>query len=193
MRELCPQCQLVSALCLCASTTKLQARTRIVVLQHPQEVNHAKNTLRLARLCLPEIQVWVGERPEDFSDARVQIAQRYSVLCYPQAGSVTLASQATQVEQLVFIDATWRKAYKLLQLNPWLQSLPLCHFSDAPAGDYRLRKTSQAGGLSTLESIAYGLGCVEQLDVQALYQLQTEWVSRRQHFMPAQVRQRYEP
>lgn len=192
MRALCPHCRLSATACLCASAVPLRAATELLVLQHPDEVRHPKNTLRLARLCLPEIQVRVGESPQDFADLPQWIGSRRALLCYPDDTSAAL-EQVAPPELLIFIDATWRKAYKILQLNPWLQALPRCHFDAAPEGDYRLRKTSRAGGLSTLEAIAYGLNCVESADYSALNQLQALWVERMQGFMPEDVRQRYEP
>lgn len=193
MRSLCPHCRMTASACLCSSAQALQTRTQVWVLQHPDEVDHPKNTLRLARLCLPEIRVCVGESAADFGAAAAAISPAKAVLCYPDDTSAPLEGRQPAPTQLVFIDATWRKAYKMLQLNPWLQQLPRCHFDAAPAGDYRLRKTRRAGGLSTLEAIAHGLNSVEAGDYRALYELQALWVARVQGFMPEAVRQRYEP
>lgn len=193
MRRLCPHCRLTAAACLCSSARPLQVQTQVWVLQHPAERDHPKNTLRLARLCLPDIHVLVGETPEDFRTAVAALSPAKAVLCYPDPTSVALESRQPVASQLVFIDATWRKAHKILQLNPWLQQLPRCHFNAAPVGEYRLRKTRRAGGLSTLEAIAHGLNSVEAGDYRALYEVQALWVARVQGFMPKAVRQRYEP
>ncbi|UTA47862.1 DTW domain-containing protein [Simiduia sp. 21SJ11W-1] len=194
MRALCPHCRLPRTHCLCDSAPQLSPRTQLVVLQHPSESQHPKNTLRLARLCLPELRLAVGETPEDFMALAKWLAPTRACLLYPDDHSQPLEQYANPVpEVLVFIDATWRKAYKMLALNPWLQGLPRCHFNAAPAGDYRLRKTRRAGGLSTLEAIAYGLNCVEGTDFSALNELQARWVERMQSFMPEDVKARYEP
>lgn len=193
MRALCPHCRLPESACLCSSAKPLTSVTEILVLQHPHEARHPKNTLRLARLCLPNMQVQLGESAEDFAHVAAQLSRRRAWLCYPDDHSQPLRrGQAGAPDTLVFIDATWRKAFKMLQLNPWLQALPRCHFIDAPAGDYRLRKTARQGGLSTLEAIAHGLNCVEAGDFSALNALQALWVQRMQGFMPEDVRQRYE-
>lgn len=190
--RLCPDCRLARPQCLCAQAAPLAHQTPIYVLQHPAEAGHAKNTLRLARLCLPALRVVVGECEADFEPVRQQLSGAGAVLCWPGAGSAPLEQQAAP-GALLFLDATWRKAAKMLALNPWLAALPRCSFAQAPAGDYRLRKTRVAGGLSTLEAIAYSLTVLEGLDVTPLYRLQAAWVAARMRHMPAEVKRRYEP
>lgn len=189
--RLCPRCRLSTAQCLCAQATPLAHRTPVIVLQHPAEADHAKNTLRLARLCLPALELVVGEAAADFAALRQRLSGVQAVLCWPGPGSSPL-EQAAAPGALVFIDATWRKAHKLLALNPWLADLPRRHFSQAPAGDYRLRKTRVDAGLSTLEAIAYSLAHTEGLDTGPLYRLQAAWVSALLAHMPGEVRRRYE-
>uniref|UniRef100_UPI000F01DF4F DTW domain-containing protein n=1 Tax=Pseudomonas viridiflava TaxID=33069 RepID=UPI000F01DF4F len=51
-RVCCERCQRPASHCLCALIPRLDSRTRVLVLQHPSEVNHALNTARLAALGL---------------------------------------------------------------------------------------------------------------------------------------------
>ena len=44
----------------------MSVSTELIVLQDPSEVDHAKNNVRLMELVISEIQVSVGEIPEDF-------------------------------------------------------------------------------------------------------------------------------
>jgi DTW domain-containing protein YfiP len=46
----CPRCLRPQSHCLCPLIPSLDSRTRVLLLQHPSEVNHALNTARLAAL-----------------------------------------------------------------------------------------------------------------------------------------------
>lgn len=59
------------------------------------------------------------------------------------------------------LDGTWRKARKLLHLNPELAALPrVCLPAPLPSR-YRLRKAPGEGALSTIEAIVQALECLE--------------------------------
>ncbi|AFU99901.1 tRNA-uridine aminocarboxypropyltransferase [Simiduia agarivorans] len=190
----CPHCALVQAYCLCAQVSQIQARTRLVALQHPQETQHSKNTLRLAQLALPAMHCLVGEPAADFRDLAEAIARgdwgRVG-LCYPADTATNAPAADARFDTLIVLDATWRKAHKMLMLNPWLAQLP--RLSLRQQGNYRLRKTSVDGGLSTLESIAWALHTNEGRNPQPLLDLQARWIDARLKQMPQEVQARYEP
>ncbi|WP_431194487.1 DTW domain-containing protein [Pseudomonas aeruginosa] len=62
---------------------------------------------------------------------------------------------------LVVPDGTWRKARKLLHLNPALAALPRVSLAEGMASRYRLRKAPGEGALSTIEAIAAALDELE--------------------------------
>jgi DTW domain-containing protein YfiP len=43
-------------------------------MQHPSEVGHAKNSVRLLKLVLPQTQIYVGETGEDFIELQHYLA-----------------------------------------------------------------------------------------------------------------------
>ena len=118
-RPQCPRCLRPTTHCLCALIPHLDSRTRVLLLQHPSEVNHALNTARLAALGLNNAQL------------------------------------------LVVPDGTWRKARKLLHLNPLLAALPRVTLANGGVSRYRLRKAPGPGALSTLEAIVQALQVLE--------------------------------
>ena len=61
----CQRCLRPKTHCLCPLIPSLDSRTRILLLQHPSEVNHALNTARLAALGLNNAELIVGEVFED--------------------------------------------------------------------------------------------------------------------------------
>src|SRR3989338_10424437 len=62
---------------------------------------------------------------------------------------------------LVVPDGTWRKARKLLNLNPLLADLPRVVLPAGLQSRYRLRKAPMPGALSTIEAIVSALNTVE--------------------------------
>jgi DTW domain-containing protein YfiP len=170
--------------------------TELIVLQDPSEVGHAKNSVRLMALVIPETRVYVGESPDDFKSLRQYLdgCTKPIYLVYPSDNSSDVMQ--TQLENqvvLLFLDGTWRKAYKLLQLNPWLQDYPALHLDLESASNYKIRKASRADSLSTLEAAAMMLKSIEpELKVSPLTNALEAMVQQRIQSMPADVRKRYE-
>lgn len=161
-RPQCPRCQRPQALCLCALIPNLPSRTRVLILQHPSEVNHALNTARLAALGLQNCEIRVGEVFADLAQWLALPGYRPCLL-FPDELSEGLSgyAPATQPKLLVVPDGTWRKARKLLHLNPLLASLPRVQLATAEPSRYRLRKAPGPGALSTLEAITQALEVLE--------------------------------
>lgn len=157
-RPQCPSCQRPLSHCLCPLLPSLASRTQVLILQHPSESAHALNTARLVALGLSTAQLRVGERFDDLRDDGVR-----SYLLFPGEDAVPLATLAASAEpiRLVVPDGTWRKARKLLHLNPGLASLPRVALPEGLASRYRLRKAPQPGALSTLEAVVVALNALE--------------------------------
>lgn len=191
----CPTCYYPLKACLCASIRRMQVKTELIVLQDPSEVGHAKNSVRLLELVVPETQVFVGETAADFSALRQYLteSEKRVYLVYPSEGS-ELANSCSLDEEviLLLLDGTWRKAYKLLQLNPWLADFPALHLDLESASNYTIRKASRSDSLSTLEASAMMLKAIEPLkDVTPLTDALAALVEQRLASMPADVRARY--
>lgn len=139
----------------------MKSRQRIYILQHPKEAQHAKNTVRLLSLCLEHIEIFIGEHPDDFAALRSQVEQQPQTfqVFYPHQNSQSFEARFTvrAPTNLIFIDATWRKAFRMWQLNPWLHLCHGWHFETPPASRYAIRQTRIEGGISTLEAVAYAL------------------------------------
>ncbi|WP_263144327.1 DTW domain-containing protein [Pseudomonas sp. RIT-PI-AD] len=162
-RARCPRCQRPSAHCLCALIPRLDSRTQLLILQHPSETSHALNTARLAALGLVQAELRVGERFDALEDGLERPARR-ACLLFPGDEALPLEAFAAGSEDpllLVVPDGTWRKARKLLHLNPALAALPRVTLPPGPASRYRLRKAPMAGALSTLEAIVQALDILE--------------------------------
>lgn len=163
-RAQCPRCTRPSERCLCALIPSLPSSTRVLILQHPSEVKHALNTARLAVLGLSNAELLVGEVFEALPVLLQQPGYR-ACLLFPGEKAQPVMQFAAQLSELPLLlvvpDGTWRKARKLLHLNPALAALPLVVPPEGLQSRYRLRKAPMVGALSTIEAIVETLNEVE--------------------------------
>ena len=171
-RSYCKNCGFPQSVCLCADVRPIVNRTRVIILQHPSERKIAKNTARLLQIGLTHCTLVVGETASDFAPLRTSLSANSAVL-YPSPSSMPLSPDSSPIlppESLIMLDGTWRKAYKLWQLNDWLHALPAYHLDNPPAGIYQ-RKAKQASQLSTLEACNLALHALEQTPTDNLLSL----------------------
>ncbi|GFM72438.1 DTW domain-containing protein [Pseudomonas cichorii] len=161
-RARCERCLRPGNHCLCALIPRLDSRTRVLLLQHPSEVSHALNTARLAALGLVNAQLVVGEVFEGLETLLNQPGYR-ACLLFPGEDAQVLAPYAGQDLSMLLVvpDGTWRKARKLLHLNPLLAALPRVTLGSVPVSRYRLRKAPGPDALSTLEAVTHALQALE--------------------------------
>lgn len=139
----------------------------MLLLQHPQELRQAKNSVSLLRLCLPQAEWVVGEQfPEATLAGLLQRPGRQSVLLYPDVPAAPASRVAPPLPasavRLVVLDATWRKSLKLLLAHPALAALPRLMLQAPPATRYRAIRTARRGDqISTLEATAHALAQIE--------------------------------
>lgn len=169
-RASCPRCLRPQATCICGFITPTPTACELLILQHPLEAHHAKNSARLLHLSLPGSRLVVGEVFDDAALQALMPDNKYTVLLYPPTDYAGHAAP-TPLDparlndlhrlRLVVLDATWRKSRKMLHLSPALQRLPRLPLRDAPAGRYAIRKAHTPGQLSTLEACCAALAQLE--------------------------------
>jgi len=169
-RLVCPNCQRPLATCICRFVTPTPTPCEVLILQHPLERHHAKNSASLLHLSLPGSRLVVGEGFEDAALQALMPETRYTVLLYPptqyrdHATPERLdASQINDIHnlRLVVLDATWRKSRKMLHQSPALQRLPRLALNAVPPSRYAIRKAHMPGQLSTLEATCTALAQLE--------------------------------
>ncbi|ALE89033.1 tRNA-uridine aminocarboxypropyltransferase [Pseudomonas versuta] len=163
-RAQCSRCLRPQTHCLCALIPQLDSRTRVLLLQHPSEVGHALNTARLADLGLLNAELRVGEVFEDLATLLNPPGYQARLL-FPGEDAQLIDTGEPSDESLPWLlvvpDGTWRKARKLLHLNPLLAQLPRATLPEGAVSRYRLRKAPGPGALSTLEAIVQALEILE--------------------------------
>ncbi|RJE78072.1 DTW domain-containing protein [Pseudoalteromonas sp. MSK9-3] len=192
----CSNCTYPLTTCVCKYLQEpIKNRTRIIILQHPDETELAKNTVRLLTLQLSNIEVFVGESQQDFMQLQSQLNLATCALLYPSEHAVTtdaLSDSEHIIETLLVIDGTWKKTNKILALNTWLKTLLAVSFKDIPQNKYTIRKAEQIYSLSTLEAVGLFLTHQEQVDSQPLLLLLDGMIEEQTKFMPAHVKARYQ-
>lgn len=152
-RPTCARCERPEATCLCASLplVPLPHRTELLILQHPAEARHAKNTTALLTLGLATARRLRGE----VFDAT--LGGPGTALVYPAEAAAPLPPR---VERLILLDGSWRQSRRLLAANPWLSGLPRLTLPPYP-GRYAIRRAHRPGQLSTLEAGLHALALLE--------------------------------
>ena len=173
---------------MCTCVRLVHSQVQLLVLQHPMEVGHAKNTARLLHLCVSGSRLEVGEVfaptplqqwlhapwPGQAADAVVR-----PILLYPPTPPdpqlpvvqpPPLPADWLEIPallRLVLIDGTWRKSRKMLFVNPALQQLPRLALHDVPQGRYAIRKAHAPGQLSSFEAGALALAQLQGWQTEA--------------------------
>ncbi|WP_411993198.1 tRNA-uridine aminocarboxypropyltransferase [Agarivorans sp. DSG3-1] len=205
-RARCQRCLRPQTHCLCKHINPCEHHHSVIILQHPSEQKHAKGTAQLACLALNKAQIMVGETPLDFAMLKQQVLahpERF-YLIYPSSQSRAIEEVFSSIKtqeaplndppcppSLIFLDGTWRKAKRLWHLNPWLHNLDQFHFTSAPSGQYKIRKTSVDKGLSTIEAIGYSLEQIEMFDPTPLVGILRALANQQLSAMPEKVKHRY--
>nr|WP_150277565.1 DTW domain-containing protein [Halopseudomonas salina] len=166
LKARCAVCLRPANFCLCALIPTLQCATRILVIQHPQEQKHALNTGRLLVAGLAHADLLVAEQLPPDSPVLQQISDPawFTELLFPgERAQLPVPAQSgdERPRRLVLIDGTWRKARKILMLNPVLQNLPRVCLPGGLVSRYRLRKTRVPDALSTIEAGVHALQMIE--------------------------------
>ncbi|WP_150594572.1 tRNA-uridine aminocarboxypropyltransferase [Pseudomonas fluorescens] len=161
-RVQCPRCLRPQTHCLCPLIPSLGSRTRVLLLQHPSEVNHALNTARLAALGLTNAELIVGEVFADLPTLLKRPGYQARLL-FPAGDAQPMQAYDASDEPLLLVvpDGTWRKARKMLHLNPLLAALPRVTLAQGAVSRYRLRKAPGPGALSTIEAVVQALQTLE--------------------------------
>ena len=184
-RAFCYQCRRAKITCLFGRIEKQPNDIKIVVLQHPDEVNNPKGSAIIAELGLEKYQRWIAE---DFSQhtelTDFLIKHKYEVaVLYPSENAIELNNKwlkkvELNLKYLIVIDATWRKAKKIWELQPLLHELTTLKLTEEQISNYRIRKVPREGYLSTIESVVVSLRALEHgsQGYQPLLDLFTEMI-----------------
>jgi DTW domain-containing protein YfiP len=207
IKQACLTCGKPDALCVCASLPKgLEHRTRVLILQHPQESDRLLGSARLAELSLPGALLKVGlswpnlaralgEPKESVHPARWAVLHLGSGiktavpgktlrpgLHFVSKSGAPIDPPAGHLDGFVVLDGTWSQAKALWWRNAWLLKLKRAILVPSRPSLYKeLRKEPRRECLSTIETIAETLEALGEPKptAQALRTLFAELLERQ--------------
>ncbi|MBI5517677.1 MAG: DTW domain-containing protein [Deltaproteobacteria bacterium] len=174
----CERCEKPRALCVCDRVVVHAPRTRVVLLQHPQEQDRELGTAPLVLASLKGSVKVVGlswaSLAHCLGEERAQ--ERWAVL-YPGSlrRALTAPEEAREAlhldrrgeprdphlgpwEGLLVLDGSWSQAKTLWWRNPWFLKLGRVVLHPREPSIYgKLRREPRRGALSTLEAVAEAL------------------------------------
>ncbi|SBS31559.1 DTW domain protein [Marinomonas spartinae] len=171
-RPICESCSFLTSQCVCQWIPTINNALPVLVIQDPKEAKHAKNTLKLMRLALPSLRCISSEDSEELRGVLDTLSLDRWRLVFPSEGSIPIEQVSIEekkdVDGIVLIDATWRKAKRLFWSVPKLQEMVSWHFVSPPHNTYTIRRSPRGEALSTLEACAYAIEQLTQNDMQPL-------------------------
>jgi len=160
MSRYCSECGKARKACLCSSIVALDSAVELIILQHPTEQKRPLGSARILSLSLANCRLWVGEDFRQHAELNQLLAEPEvdHFVLYPshQAQDCTLLTRDPQRKQrVILLDGTWKKAYKMWQINTQLHQLASLRLPTELIGQYRIRKAPSATALSTVEAGYY--------------------------------------
>lgn len=165
-RAMCPRCLRASRACICSLVRSVANDTEVLIVQHPQEAGHIKNSARLLNLCLSHSRLICEQNIDDATWAAL-LGEKQSVLLYPTTPTMNAPAFSpdhitdTSKVRLVLIDASWRHSRHILAQCPQLQALPRMALPGTVIANYQpryhIRRAHQTHQLSSLEAAVLAL------------------------------------
>ena len=159
MSRYCSQCGKAHKVCICSVITPLHSGVELIILQHPTEEHRPMGTARILSLSLNNSQVLIGEdfRQDETLNTLLSEEGVVHYVLYPSDTSISATDviaqhQSEQKVRVILLDGTWKKAFKMWQLNTQLHALPALHLPTVLKGNYRIRKAPSDNALSTVEA-----------------------------------------
>lgn len=162
-RNYCPNCEKATAACFCHKLHQYSIDSQIIILRHPSEKGHPLGTAKIAELSLDNCKVITAEEFKNNLELTQAIKDHESYLVFPTQNEQPSRpiNESTKKKLYIFIDGTWKKAKKILYMNPFLNDLPTISLTPSDRSKYILRKVPKDNYISTLEAICE---CLRQYD-----------------------------
>ena len=181
----CPHCGKAMPLCICDSVEKIENRTAILILQHPQEQDRALGTARLTArhfkdavvkigLSWPSLAKALGRPVPDPSRWAVLYLGSVKVSDFDTEAEIVAVNRKGEMEEgqrailkdiqgIVLLDGTWSQAKALWWRNAWMLKCQRLVLGPRQPSRYgHLRKEPRSDGLSTIEAAGLVLGALEK-------------------------------
>ena len=160
-RERCYSCFRAKSSCICNYINPIDTDIEFVILMHPKERQKVRNnTGFMTHLTLKNSTLIEGVDFTCSDKLNAILDTKRCYLLYPDADAQDAKEvDATSIEVVIILDATWPLAKKMLRLSKNLQKLPTLTFSTGATSAYTIKRQPEHYCLSTIEC------CAELLEV----------------------------
>lgn len=163
-RAICSKCHRPQKVCICDFIQPIDNQVEIGILQHPTETKQIKGTAIIATNSLQCCRYWIGESVTELPGLVDWLNDGKQVfLLYPKTEDShpfikvqdvdVLKNQDKATFKILILDGTWRKTFKMMQLNPELQKLNRVVLIPNELSKYKIRKQKNEQSLSTVEAV----------------------------------------
>lgn len=175
-RKYCAVCSRPTSVCFCSDIVTQDNDVRVTILRHADEINHPLGTATMAKLSFTKSVIIEQGMKQD-----LKLSSK-TVLLYPSEGSVEL-TPSMEIDHLIVLDGTWRKAKRLLNEFTELNKIPRVHLPSSYQSLYTIRKAPEKHMLSTLEAITHSLSLIEKRDFTASLQVLEKQIKKHIEYM----------
>lgn len=174
----CERCGKPTWACVCDRVTPLAPKTRVLILQHPQEDDVVLGTARIVTTAIPSAKIVVGlswPSLEAVLDGEVIDRNRWSSVyahkvpdeAGDRAGAIIMDRHGVlaniRPQGIVLLDGTWSQAKTLWWRNPWLLKLGRVALRPNQPSIYgKMRREPRREHVSTLEAVGAALTALGQ-------------------------------
>lgn len=160
--ERCPQCMVVTHLCICHARNTLPTQAGFLLVMYDDEVLKPSNTGRLIADVVKDTYAYIWSRTEPNEEmlALLNDPQWFPIVTFPAqyAAPERVVSSPSVPEGkrplFVMIDGTWSEAKKIFRKSPWLNAFPVLGFTIEQQSRYQVREASGENQLATAEVAA---------------------------------------
>lgn len=171
-RDTCLKCWRKRSLCFCEDIIDIPTETEFVLLMHPKEAKKQKlGTGRMTHASMPHSSILIDVNFDNNTVLQEMIAdpKREVMLMYPAPDAINIDTFDTVPEQLsvlkdegktltlLFLDATWPCAKKMMKLSTCLHYMPKVSFQETYKGRFLIKHQPHENCLSTLETVYYAI------------------------------------
>ena len=183
-REKCNTCLRPVKMCFCRDIIKQNNKTQLLIIQDDEESRHYLNTAIMAKLSFENttLELVSKLKIEDLT-LRIKNASCPAIL-YPSLENSIQTEKRNQVDLLIVLDGTWRKAKRILHTFSILKELPFVSLTMSKEKKYSLRKAKLDYQYSTLEAITYALASIESKDFASALILLDKQIQKQKRFIP---------
>ncbi|MCP4038383.1 MAG: DTW domain-containing protein [bacterium] len=162
-RATCLACFRPQAQCYCDQLVRVDNRTEVVIVQHPNERFHPFGTARMVVRCLERAHLAVDYDRSLREGRRALALPEGAALLFPGPDARDLATihPDERPSALVVLDGTWHQARALYRDLPALQALPKVSFETTQPSRYRIRRQPRPECVSTIEATVRALELLE--------------------------------